>query len=78
MFLKCGGKVYFQYIAFAQTLLNIVYHSHWCVLVGKHAGTHLNCSPSAELYKLFVYTHIRDFLQHEFSLSCFICFSFVP
>ena len=78
MFLKCGGKVYFQYIAFAQTLLNIVYHSHWCVPVGTHAGTHLNCSPSAGLYKLFVYTRIRDFLQHEFSLSCFICFSFVP
>ena len=41
MFLECGSKVYFQHIAFAQTLLNIVYHSHWCVLVGTHAGTHL-------------------------------------
>ena len=41
MFLECGSKVYFQHIAFAQTLLNIVYHSHWCVLVSTHAGTHL-------------------------------------
>lgn len=29
MLLKCCSKVYFQYIAFAQTLLNIVYHAHW-------------------------------------------------
>ena len=32
-----------------------------------------NCSPSAGLYKLFVYTRIRDFLQHEFLFGFIQC-----